>query len=315
MPAARVRADYGSLAQIAKEFGNAASNMRQTLNQLKRQKDVLQGKDWVGKGADKFYDEMDSAVLPMMNRLINGLETAQQQTNQISKIMKQAEVDAAKLLRGDDAGGAPKETGSVVGAVGGVASAAHSAPSGLLDFVGNKLSELGQAIEDAVSGPGETAVKVKDHLQARAKAVQEFIVAGDKQGAIAEAIKQYGIDTKNMTGQPMYNSLLREEAARTRPNGMVDIGEGAFRSPGKLASTIGHEAMHTNQLAEGRWYTDAQGTAINEVECYDWQIANAPHFRLTEDEVEGLKGLRQKYYDTLTDTNKAHVDNKIYTLP
>ena len=50
--------------------------------------EILKGGDWVGKGADKFYGEMDSAVLPALKRLITALETAQRVTRQISKIHK-----------------------------------------------------------------------------------------------------------------------------------------------------------------------------------------------------------------------------------
>jgi WXG100 family type VII secretion target len=99
MPASKVRADYASLSQIAAEFGNAASSMRQMLSQLKRQKDILQGKGWVGQGADAFYQEMDSSVLPTLSRLIRALETAQRSTTQINEVMQRAEDEAAAFFR------------------------------------------------------------------------------------------------------------------------------------------------------------------------------------------------------------------------
>ncbi len=126
----KFRADYGALAQIAKSFANEASNTRQTLNQLRQQKDGLQSKDWIGKGADKFYGEMDTAVMPMLNRLINALETAQRITTQISQIAKQAEEEASGLLRGQGVGAGSAGAGGASGGAGGASGGAGGASGG-----------------------------------------------------------------------------------------------------------------------------------------------------------------------------------------
>ena len=57
MAAPKVRADYPSLQHVAATFGAQASAARQAIGQLQRQVDVLQGGDWVGQGADAFYQE------------------------------------------------------------------------------------------------------------------------------------------------------------------------------------------------------------------------------------------------------------------
>ncbi len=64
MTADRVRADYEQLAEIAESFGGQADCIRSLLQALNCQKQVLESGDWVGKGADKFYAEMNGAVLP-----------------------------------------------------------------------------------------------------------------------------------------------------------------------------------------------------------------------------------------------------------
>ncbi len=130
MAASRVRAGYSELAQIAKSFGSEADSTRQTLSRLRQQKNILQGKDWVGKGADKFYAEMDSAVLPMLNRLVNALETAQRITTQISQIMKRAEEESAALLRGEGSGGAGGVGGTGSAGTGGSSSGGASGAEG-----------------------------------------------------------------------------------------------------------------------------------------------------------------------------------------
>jgi hypothetical protein len=61
--------------------------------------------------------------------------------------------------------------------------------------------------------------------------------------------------------------------------------------------------------------TDAQGAAMNEVECYDWEIANAAKNGLTKAEIDELKKTRKAYYDQLDAANKKRVDGGAYTLP
>ena len=50
----------------------------------------------------------------------------------------------------------------------------------------------------------------------------------------------------------------------THEDGSVEIGPDFFDTPGLLASVIGHEIVHTHQLAEGRWYLEEQGIIMNE---------------------------------------------------
>jgi hypothetical protein len=199
--------------------------------------------------------------------------------------MKQAEEEAARFLRGDGAGAAGAVAGAVAGAIAGAAGAALGA---------------------AAAAAGKT--------DPRADAVKKFIDAGDKQGAIDESIKQYGIDVSQVNGKPTYNSATAGEGA-TSPSRNVSIGDAAFSSPGWLASSVGHEALHARQSTEGRWYTDPQGDAMNEIECYDWEISHAPSNGLTAAEVKELTKRRTNYYSTLNATNKKQIDSGVYTKP
>src|SRR5262245_21312902 len=105
MTASKVRTDYEGLKQIAQTFSQQADATRQSLQQIRQAMDTLQQGDWIGKGADKFYAEMTTAVLPSVTRLQSALENAARVTNQISKVMKQAEDDASQVLNGNDLGG------------------------------------------------------------------------------------------------------------------------------------------------------------------------------------------------------------------
>src|SRR3954468_23362297 len=112
MPAPRVRADYDVLAQVAQQFGQQGDSAQQLLGQLRQQMDVLQGGDWQGTGATAFYAEMNSAILPTMNRLVKAMQAAQQVTRQISTEMKSAEDGAAACFKGTGPRAAAGQAGS-----------------------------------------------------------------------------------------------------------------------------------------------------------------------------------------------------------
>src|SRR6185503_5986359 len=90
--------DYEALARIAAEFRHQAMSVRQMLLQLRLQKSILQNGHWVSVGADKFYAEMDSGLLPAVQRLVSALNAASVTTLRISRVMKSAEIDAARLF-------------------------------------------------------------------------------------------------------------------------------------------------------------------------------------------------------------------------
>jgi WXG100 family type VII secretion target len=123
MPAAKVRVDYEQLGEIARAFDQQAEGAQQMLDALQSNMSTLQGGDWVGKGADTFYTEMNSAVLPAVKRLVAAMRSAASMTTTISRMMKQAEDDAAALFRLEGAAASNAFAGGAViggGAVGAV---------------------------------------------------------------------------------------------------------------------------------------------------------------------------------------------------
>src|SRR3972149_6588647 len=104
MTISSVRGDYEELAMIAQTLSRQAESTRQTLGALQKNMNTLQGGDWVSKGADAFYAEMNTAVLPAMKRLVAALNEAASTTTKISRIMKRAEDDAAALFKLDRSG-------------------------------------------------------------------------------------------------------------------------------------------------------------------------------------------------------------------
>lgn len=157
--------------------------------------------------------------------------------------------------------------------------------------------------------------------------IRNLINQSKFQEAINETIRVYKINLtvtgRNRTGanvsktaRVIYNASVKGDG-QTTPCGLVEIGPAAFtnHSVGWLASTIQHELVHVKQDAEGRWYTGDQGWAMNEVEAYDHELANADQKGLTAAEKKDLQTRRNSWYNRLNDANKKRVDRGDYSLP
>ena len=128
----------------------------------------------------------------------------------------------------------------------------------------------------------------------------------DRQLAIDEAIKHYEINMKGVKSVT-YDPLLTDHGI-TYQNGVVEIGPSNFNhSPGWLGSTLAHEIeVHFKMQAQaGNWWTDVQGMAIQKVQAYNYEIANASRFSLTASEVSSLQTARQNYFNQLNSANRA----------
>lgn len=133
MPPARVRADHHSLSQVAQSFNKTADTNQKLVQQLKSKLDTLRGGDWIGKGADTFYAEMDSQILPSLQRLIKALHNSARVTTKISQLMQQADEDVGRLFKGGLDGS---------GAAGGGAGSAQAAPAPAIgEFAGSGEGE------------------------------------------------------------------------------------------------------------------------------------------------------------------------------
>jgi WXG100 family type VII secretion target len=185
------------------------------------------------------------------------------------------------------------------------------------------ITVLRQAEEEAAalfggdsSGDSADTRSKKQNASSREAQVQRLIDAGDRDGAVKAAIQLYNIDISAAKGQPAYSKSVRGEGI-TSINGTINIGDKAFSSPGWLASSIGHEALHARQLKEGRWdlKDTKDGVALNEVECYDWEISHAGQNGLNAKDVVDLTRRRKSYYDQLSSPIKDRVNHGNYTLP
>ena len=98
MSAPTVRSDYDQLNNVAQNFNSQAEALNGMIQNLKSCVDTLQGGDWIGQGAQAFYQEWGDQDLPTLQRLQNAMSEAGRITQQISQLMKEAEDNASKCF-------------------------------------------------------------------------------------------------------------------------------------------------------------------------------------------------------------------------
>ncbi len=112
MGANMIQAKYDELESIAARFGRRAESIADMSSRLRQNVEQLRHGDWIGKGSEAFFKEMDSEVIPALDRLIHALRQSQSTVNEIIAIVQQAEEEAARPFTGE-ASGLP--AGSAVG--------------------------------------------------------------------------------------------------------------------------------------------------------------------------------------------------------
>jgi WXG100 family type VII secretion target len=103
MVASEIRVQYDDIATIAMSFNHRGEQTQQLLKELRRQQGVLEDGVWLGSGAQAFFAEMNTHIVPTMNGLIQAFEQAAGTTRQVQELLHQAEADAAALFRGEGA--------------------------------------------------------------------------------------------------------------------------------------------------------------------------------------------------------------------
>lgn len=206
MPAPRIKGDYDALAQVAKAFSQQAHSNQQMLNRVKRQVGVLQGGDWIGKGAKAFYAEMESQVIPSLNRLVAAMEAAARSTQKISKIIHQAEQDSAKLFSLEIGGGL----------LGGMAGAA------IADAVQAAVG-AGGGQDGASSGQGANPLLALDPSTLFGESYMQGLVGSQFQGAGGELGSIMIQLNQNPSGDQLNGLLIQLSDLRGRPLAEIQV--------------------------------------------------------------------------------------------
>jgi hypothetical protein len=194
----------------------------------------------VGKSADKFYAEMNSALIPAVTRLQTALESASRVTTQISSVMKRAEDDAARVLRGE--GGSPAGNGGTGGALASGPAMATPGPTGSGSGAGPAGSPSSGPGSPTGGPPGGGASNVTPvsatsrMLSQFAPRVQQLV---DQSPTLQGQIAQLERDGWTITRGPAAGGYYTDHQ-----NKRIVINEGGTPESyvGRIAHEVGHAA-------------------------------------------------------------------------
>ncbi len=176
-----------------------------------------------------------------------------------------------------------------------------------------KVKEL-QKIIDQLHKLDKQAAKLEKQGKADEAEAQRQASAALKEQAIDKAIDAYDIDVSNAKFVDYDANTSGEGGANKK--GEIRLGDDAFKSASWLGSTIGHESeIHINQqLQKGNWYTGPQGTALQEVQAYQYEIDNAKRFGTSRKNLKDLKGRRKSHMADLSEDYQDRAKAGDYTM-
>ncbi len=283
MTAPRVRSDFDQLKSIAGQFNTAAETTNGMIQNLNSKLEQLRGKDWVGKGADKFIGEMDNSVLPSLKRLSKAMGSASRITNQIARIMKQAEDDATALFRGGaagagaaaggaaGAGSSASDGGSGTGAGAGAGGAGGGSPSGGAGGSGGSGGSSGGAAGGSSGGAPGNPLLARDPNSLFTDDYMKSLVGSQFEGADSRALRN-AMNTLagNPKGAELDAALQQIADARGKPVSEIRADYEKFlqvkaqrdaTNPDTPPDLFGHPLFmgSTSQLRYGKVVGDAFG--------------------------------------------------------
>jgi WXG100 family type VII secretion target len=241
----KIRAGFDDLARTAKIFSQQAQSTRQTLQKINSALSALQGGDWVGKGANQFYAEMERVILPAINRLIEALEGAGTLLGKIDKLMHQAEDEASALFK------AIGLSGILGGLAGAVAGAAGAAAAGLAGAAGAAAGTAGATGGAAASSLGGDPSHIFASVNLQALIGAQFQGTGPELGRVMDGLAQ------SPGGEGANDLLIELSGLRGRGTIEITIEFGKFQdlqtqqAAAEAASDSGQAAQQAAEAAGG----------------------------------------------------------------
>ena len=95
----RFQVKYDELDQMAGMFSSEGGQVGEVIGKLKSAIENMRDK-WIGEGAQKFFNEMESEVLPGLSKLQTALNDGATKTKQIAGLIHEHEEQASNLFKG-----------------------------------------------------------------------------------------------------------------------------------------------------------------------------------------------------------------------
>ncbi len=94
-----IQADFDKLGQVASKFDNQAQATREMTRKVRSAMQKLEQGGWMGRGADAFFKEMNTIVLPTLKKMEAALTTGSQVSKEIAQKMRSAEEEAGSPFK------------------------------------------------------------------------------------------------------------------------------------------------------------------------------------------------------------------------
>ncbi len=89
------QADSEALQEVVQIFQAEMEYLEQSLQSFQGVAENIRGYGWIGLGAEKFFDEYNSELVPQANKIIQKLEGI---TNQVAKVARLIETVTDRIL-------------------------------------------------------------------------------------------------------------------------------------------------------------------------------------------------------------------------
>lgn len=230
--------NYEEASSIAKNIHTNGDDLVQLHSQTRQRVHALRS-EWIGEAADAFFEEMESELLPAMQRVSGALFLGEEILNKIMKIIHDADEETAQYFKNDlnDDFGA----GLFGSAAGGVLGGVLGGVVGGDDFGASKF-------EEALPSEGENPPPAGQGDPSQ---------AGGTADSAGSAGSQYirGLDADPSANQAPPAETPKTETAPTGGGGGGGGGEGSQGMQGDLkglGSGVGGTAQQASSAAGGQ---------------------------------------------------------------
>jgi WXG100 family type VII secretion target len=158
-----IQARYEDLDEVARRFVQQSQLTADLRSRVDRAAQALEHGGWEGCGSTAFFAELNTVILPALQRLSQVLEEAQAVTLAASEIMRHAEADAAALFGADGSGASANGSGPAAGEA--------DDGGGFLGGVGDFFTGMWDETKDMASGLAHMVLHPIDTAQGLAHAV------------------------------------------------------------------------------------------------------------------------------------------------
>ena len=192
--------NYDELVSIAKKFKDEGEDLTK-LHSTTRQRVRDLHKEWIGEAAEKFFEEMETELLPAVQRLAHALFLSQDMTNEIMKIIQEADEETAGYFGSGDDFGASLFGGALDGLQGNPAGADDFGAGTLL---GTPAGGGGSSADDFGAGKFGDALdnspSSSDHGDSGPSGQENSSQVSEKESQQSEKEKQPETETSSAGG-------------------------------------------------------------------------------------------------------------------